>query len=324
MQNVQAEDPNGLASYLVDKNELDFFDLVRYITSPCGNILEVAAPQDLSWPLNSYFISSSHNTYLTGNQLSSDSSAEAYRDVLLRGCRCIEIDVWDGEERFKPCVNVNDDGTPRGAANGRPEVIGFRDRAILKVGRWVMNKLEDVDPEGRTVDERLSDILVAEPRVLHGYTLTKEVLFRDVCQTVKDYAFVASDLPLIVSLEVHCSPLQQSVMVDIMEETWGNFLLPVPDEDPPCLPSPDQLRNKILIKVKYVQSNSRKGTDSIDPADSEDTGSLLDVVVEDGKRKTKKVRPPKITARLGRLGIHTRGITFKSLDQPESFMPNHI
>lgn len=116
-----------------------------------------------------------------------------------------------------------------------------------------MNKLEDMDPGGKTVDERLSDILVAEPRVLHGYTLTKEVLFRDVCQTVKDYAFVASDLPLIVSLEVHCSPLQQSVMVDIMEETWGKYLL-VPNEDPSSLPSPDQLRNKILIKVKYVRS----------------------------------------------------------------------
>ncbi|GKU07640.1 unnamed protein product, partial [Fusarium langsethiae] len=102
MHHVQVENPDGLATYLVDKEELDLHELIKYLTSPCGNILEMAPPQDLSWPLSNYFISSSHNTYLTGNQLSSDSSTEAYKDALLRGCRCIEIDVWDGKELWKP------------------------------------------------------------------------------------------------------------------------------------------------------------------------------------------------------------------------------
>lgn len=158
----------------------------------------------LDRPLNEYFISSSHNTYLMGRQVAGLSSVEGYISALVKGCRCIEIDCWDGK-------------------NGLP----------------IVN---------------------------HGRTLTTEVMFEDCIAVISRYAFASSVYPLIISLEVHCNPDQQLHMVNIMKLYFGDTLLTAPlVPNSSALPSPEELKNKILIKVKAAsqQHDNQSTTDTV-------------------------------------------------------------
>ncbi|CAN8071694.1 unnamed protein product [Agarophyton chilense] len=80
--------------------------LAAVLHHPMNSIVDpllVKEKHDMTRPLNQYLISSSHNTYLESDQLRGDSTAQMYHIVLKRGCRCVEIDMWDGDDD-KPVV----------------------------------------------------------------------------------------------------------------------------------------------------------------------------------------------------------------------------
>ncbi|XP_063164394.1 1-phosphatidylinositol 4,5-bisphosphate phosphodiesterase zeta-1-like [Candoia aspera] len=107
-----------------------------------------------------------------------------------------------------------------------------------------------------------------DPVVYHGYTLTSKISFKTVIQVIDKYAFLVSDYPLILSLENHCSPKQQEVMVDYLKNILGDQLITftIDETMPTELPSPEALKFRIMIKNKKIgtleETLGRKGLDS--------------------------------------------------------------
>ncbi|XP_022370401.1 1-phosphatidylinositol 4,5-bisphosphate phosphodiesterase eta-2 [Enhydra lutris kenyoni] len=83
------------------KGVLGIDGFTNYTRSPAGDIFNPehhGVHQDMTRPLSHYFITASHNTYLVGDQLMSQSRVDMYAWVLQAGCRCVEVDCWDGPD----------------------------------------------------------------------------------------------------------------------------------------------------------------------------------------------------------------------------------
>ncbi|KAK8118182.1 uncharacterized protein PG998_006463 [Apiospora kogelbergensis] len=309
--------------------EVDLDTFLRYMKSPAAGALKAppADALDMEWPLSSYFINSSHNTCLNGTQLPSAPSTEndedsedtqfstdAYKDALLRGCRYLEIDICDGD--YVPSDEVDEDGE---------ELLTKEMTTMQRI--WFNGLKKTLDKlEAGAKDERFihdiqqirqswKTVYKYEPRVQHrpGSTING-FLFSDVCQTIKEHAFAATDLPLIVSLDIHCDLPQQLAVVRIINKAWSEFLLPTPESDATVLPTPASLRRKILIKVNQTPL---EGCPTQTPDSS--TSSWFKK-----KKKTEKAEPVPVIEPLSHMAIFTRVIPSTSLNQTDATLPAHV
>nr|QBK89567.1 MAG: phosphatidylinositol-specific phospholipase C [Pithovirus LCPAC001] len=244
---------------------MSHYQFDQLMTGSLNTIGNINHKTDMSHSLSHYYISSSHNTYLEGDQLIGKSSTNQYEHVLREGCKCVELDCWDDTK----------------------------------------NKV---------------------PIIYHGYTLTSKVTFVDVIRVINKYAFFKSPYPLILSLENHCTYKYQNKMAKILIKTFGDKLLKptanwqkgIPRAAQfavnkiKVLPSPDQLKNKIIIKCKITQKTDSKFAkliyfDTVKKVDAELTNMISygeDII---GNAQTNKIKSIKKYTTTNLVRIYPKG-----------------
>ena len=98
--NTQKVDESSAQSFFEKYSADELMDLTHFsaflLSSKNSIFRKDKLEDDMNLPLNNYYINSSHNTYLLENQLTGTSSVEAYIRAFQRGCKCVEVDCWDG------------------------------------------------------------------------------------------------------------------------------------------------------------------------------------------------------------------------------------
>ncbi|XP_021904056.1 phosphoinositide phospholipase C 2-like, partial [Carica papaya] len=217
---VTKEDAQGIinSSSILHRRGLHLDAFFKYLLSDANLPLSpVGVHRDMSAPLSHYFIYTGHNSYLTGNQLSSDCSDAPIIQALHKGVRVIELDIWPNSSK------------------------------------------ENVD-------------------VLHGGTFTSPVELIKCLKSINNHAFVASDYPVVITLEDHLTPDLQAKVAEMVNQTFREILFTPGSECLKEFPSPQSMKKRVIISTKppkeYLEAKEIKekenGSDRSKPLGDEE------------------------------------------------------
>jgi phosphatidylinositol phospholipase C delta len=277
------------------------------------------AEYSLNRPLNEYFVSSSHNTYLLGRQVAGQSSVEAYISALNRGCRCVEVDCWNGS-----------DGQPV-VMHGRTltSQVSFADvmATISKYAfvkspfpLWVSLEVH-CNPQQQAImaeiiKETCGSKLVTQPidPSVEQLPTPSQLLYRILIKVKKPKMFEDAVVMEQTNGRNRGSSLSSPYIrpTQLDNSTVSAGLLP---------PSPYSRTHRVISRGQPKYSGS-EGQDSLSSSTS-DSESLTEDIARAKESKVKN-KTSNIIKVLGELGVYSAGLKFHGFDDPESKSYNHI
>ncbi len=179
------------------------------------------------------------------------------------------------------------------------------------------------------------DDSVGYPVVYHGYSLTTKISFQSIISAVKGYIDAhLNTLPIILSLENHCSHPFQEMIATILVETLQEHLY-IRDDSSSIWPSPLDLVGKVIVKCARPPETDKDST-SFDSMDAASESTEGDEYVQHSSSDSKPPeiggillmsnsseftpQPPKRSSRLSRMVLFN-GVKFKSFSKSIDMLP---
>lgn len=279
-----------------------------------GPLKEEPQSYTLDHPLNDYFISSSHNTYLLGRQVKGQSSIEGYITALVQGCRCVEVDAWDGPDGQPQVVHGR---TLTSAISFREVIAAIHKYAFVKTLQMLTISIENhCSPAQQKImydimKEIFGSVLIEEPLDMASKSLptpsqVQERIAIKVKAPVPEEPEASGPRGRRRGNSVNSPRTQATIPEGGIAET--------PQGVPPSpMLTPSQSSRRLASKAR-VDTIAEGGIYDILTSDNE-SGSDTGV---NGPSSNKTVPV------LGKLGVYFAGVKFSGFDSPDAKKFNHI
>uniref|UniRef100_A0A672SMY8 Phosphoinositide phospholipase C n=1 Tax=Sinocyclocheilus grahami TaxID=75366 RepID=A0A672SMY8_SINGR len=139
-----------------------------------------------------------------------------------------------------------------------------------------------------------------------------------LCQQCVFDFYQTTEYPVILSLENHCSVEQQKIMAQHLISILGSTLVikPLGDQMPTCLPSPEELKGRFIVKGKrldkledmFSEESKTAEEDSV-TEEEDDEGDE-----EDQEKKSSKTKLLKLAKELSDIVIYCKSVHFRGFE----------